>query len=113
MGHLGVTLARLLQGGIGCGNAGGFGEKVLAALDFLLDIVQLLARTALFKLQAILLGGDGLLQRRLTLVQCGVFLSLGAIHTLLLSELLQGLIVGENRVLLLQNRFVVGTAPLV
>src|SRR5256885_14527669 len=107
VGHLGVTLACLLKGSIGCGNAGGFLEEVLTGVDFLLDLVQLLACTALLELQAILLGADGLLQRRLTLVQRGVFLSLGAINALLLSELLQDLISCQDRALLLQNSFII------
>ena len=60
-----------------------------------------------------MLRRDRLLQRCLTLLQGGVFLSLGAIHTLLLSELLQRLMARQDRALLLQDGFVVRHAALV
>jgi len=60
-----------------------------------------------------MLGRDRLLQRCLTLLQRGVFFGLGAIHALLLSELLQRLIACQDRALLLQDSLVVSHAALV
>src|SRR5437867_13239473 len=107
LGHGRVTLARLLEHVIGCGNAGSILQKSFTDLDFLLELLLALARTALLKFQAILLSRDRLLPPCLTLLQRGVFLGLGAIHTLLLSELLQRLIAGQDRALLLQDGFIV------
>src|SRR6059058_4007884 len=77
LGHRHVALARLLEGLIGCGNAGGLLPEGFTGADFLLALLLALAGAALLEFQAVLLGRDGLLQRRLTLLQCGVFLGLG------------------------------------
>src|SRR5262245_25904140 len=113
LSHGRVALARLLERAIGCGNTGSILQKSFAHLDFLLEFLLALARTALLKFQAILLGRDRLLQRCLTLLQRGVFFGLSAIHTLLLSELLQRLIAYQDRALLLQDGFVVRHTALV
>src|SRR5438552_172876 len=78
LGHSCVLLARLLEHAIGYGNAGSILQKRFAELDFLLELLLALARTALFKFQAILLCRDRLLQSCLTLLQRGIFLGLGA-----------------------------------
>jgi hypothetical protein len=92
LGHGCITLARFLERTIGCDNVRRILQKSFTDLDFLCELLLALARTTLFKFQAILLSRDRLLLGCLTVLQRGAFLGLGAIHVLLLSELLQRLI---------------------